>query len=129
MFNLVIWAEIASLFILSLFGAHRLLMVVRYFLYRKAKPQCRNQFKRLPKVTVQIPIYNEWAIAQRVIEQVAKLDYPRECLEIQVLDDSTITACRAIAARAVVQLQEQGVCASHIVRDHRDGFTTSPIPG
>ena len=66
-----------------------------------------------PKVTVQLPIYNEKYVVQRLIDCVAKLDYPRDRLEIQVLDDSTDETSEIIA-RLITQYSETGLAIEHI---------------
>ena len=70
----------------------------------------------LPFVTVQLPIYNEWYVARRLIEAAATLDYPPELLEVQVLDDST-DETRELAAETVERLRHSG--SSNVVLLHR----------
>src|SRR5215472_11720009 len=89
-------AQIATLIVyyvvltlLAIYGAHRLLMVVLYYRHRGDEPRPAGDLSSLPRVTVQLPLYNEVYVAERLIDAVAALDYPRELLEIQVLDDST----------------------------------------
>lgn len=79
-----------------------------------------------PRVTVQLPIYNEWYVAERLIESAAVLEYPRGLLEIQVLDDSTDETV-ALVAKKVKQLQAQGVDVVHLHREHRDGFKAGAL--
>ena len=80
----------------------------------------------LPLVTVQLPIYNEWYVAARLIESAAALDYPRELLEIQVLDDSTDDTVLLVAAK-VKELQSRGVDVIHIHRKNREGFKAGAL--
>ena len=62
----------------------------RYIKHRKKLPrEAPSRFAQLPKVTVQLPLYNERFVVARLLEETLKLDYPRELLQIQVLDDST----------------------------------------
>ena len=78
------------LFILSIYGLHRYETMRRYKKYRRNLPRTApRQFAQLPKVTVQLPLYNERFVVERLLEEVSKLDYPRDLLQIQVLDDST----------------------------------------
>ncbi len=79
-----------------------------------------------PKVTVQLPIYNEMHVARRVIEAAAAIDYPPHLLEIQVLDDSTDETA-AIAAQVVVELQAAGVSIFHVQRAQRDGYKAGAL--
>ncbi len=82
--------------------------------------------KDWPKVTIQLPIFNERYVVERLIQSVCDFDYPRELLEIQILDDSTDDT--ADIARAVAgQLQAQGLDIHYIHRDHRTGFKAGAL--
>lgn len=80
----------------------------------------------LPRVTVQIPIYNELYVSERVIEAAGALEYPHELLQIQVLDDST-DATRRIVARAVDRAKGLGIDIVHVRRTERDGFKAGAL--
>ena len=77
------------LIILAGYGWHRYYLVYTYVKNRDKVPVPAGRFDTLPLVTIQLPIYNEMYVADRLIDAVCKMDYPRELLEIQVLDDST----------------------------------------
>ena len=78
------------LIVLSFYGLHRYHMIRGYWKYRKQMPaEAPQKFEQLPRVTVQLPIYNEQYVVKRLIEETCKLDYPIDLLQIQVLDDST----------------------------------------
>jgi len=80
----------AILVVLSVYGLHRYEVIRTYFKHRKntvTEPPVR--FAKLPPVTIQLPLYNERYVTERLIEEVLKVEYPRELLQIQVLDDST----------------------------------------
>lgn len=79
-----------------------------------------------PRVTVQLPIYNEWYVAGRLVEAAAGLDYPRGLIEIQVLDDSTDETAQLVAAK-VDELRAQGVKIVHMHRDERRGFKAGAL--
>ncbi|MDJ0802302.1 MAG: glycosyltransferase [Desulfobacterales bacterium] len=81
---------------------------------------------RLPRVTTQLPIYNEMNVAERLIDAVAAMNYPAGRHEIQVLDDST-DETRRIVARKVAQLKGRGVDIHHITRRHREGFKAGAL--
>ena len=88
------WAMLIPYFgilgILSVYGLHRYHTMRVYRKFRKNLPvTSAQQYAQLPKVTVQLPLYNERFVVERLLEEVVKLDYPRELLQIQVLDDST----------------------------------------
>ena len=91
------WFDLAMLIpyftllgILSLYGLHRYEMIRNYFKYRKKLPkEPPVRFEHLPRVTIQFPLYNERYVVERLMDEVTKIEYPRELLQIQVLDDST----------------------------------------
>lgn len=79
-----------TLIVLSVYGLHRYETMRRYRKYRKNLPKTAPQrFEQLPKVTIQLPLYNERFVVQRLLEEITKVEYPQELLQIQVLDDST----------------------------------------
>ena len=76
--------------VLALYGIHRYTLCYLYFKYRKNyNPNPPSYFDELPRVTIQLPIFNEQFVIDRLIEAVCAMEYPRDKLEIQVLDDST----------------------------------------
>lgn len=76
--------------VLSFYGLHRYKLVWQFYRHRKqATAAPPKQFEQLPRVTIQLPIFNEQFVIDRLIEAVCHLDYPRELLDIQLLDDST----------------------------------------
>src|SRR5438309_11331373 len=74
---------------LSAYGCHRYVMIYLYYKYRKQTPKPAGRFDVLPKITVQLPLFNEMYVADRLLDSITALDYPQDKLEIQVLDDST----------------------------------------
>ncbi len=79
-----------------------------------------------PLVTVQLPIYNELYVVERLIEAVSKFDYPKNRLEIQVLDDSDDHTSELISEK-VKALQSEGLDITHIQREHRAGFKAGAL--
>lgn len=79
-----------------------------------------------PPVTVQLPVYNERYVVERLIKAVAALDYPTALLEIQVLDDSTDETVQLIADQ-VAHFQQQGINIQHIRRPERTGFKAGAL--
>jgi cellulose synthase/poly-beta-1,6-N-acetylglucosamine synthase-like glycosyltransferase len=80
------------LIILAAYGAHRYWMVYLYYKHKKNKttePAAHFPFDDLPRVTVQLPIFNEQYVVDRLLDAVCRLDYPKDKLDIQLLDDST----------------------------------------
>src|SRR3979409_2250720 len=74
---------------LSAYGVHRYFIIYLFLKNRKRKAVPARQFEQLPKVTMQLPIFNEIYVVERLLRSVSELDYPRELLEIQGLDDAT----------------------------------------
>ncbi|MEP2936047.1 MAG: cellulose synthase family protein [Gilvibacter sp.] len=81
---------------------------------------------QVPFVTVQLPVYNELYVMERLLLNISKLDYPKDKFEIQVLDDSTDESLED-TARIVAQLQKTGLDISHIKRTHRAGFKAGAL--
>src|SRR5688572_15769396 len=77
------------LMMVCIYGLHRYHLVHLFYKYRQNKPEPRACFVDLPRVTIQLPMYNEHAVARRIIDATCRVDYPLDRLEIQVLDDST----------------------------------------
>ena len=115
--------------VLSFFGLHRLLMVAKYLWTRRRSlpvPEPPADPMSWPVVTVQLPLYNEMYVAERLIDSVCQLDYPANRLEIQVLDDST-DETREIVARVVAEHRKRGVDIHHIHRSERTGFKAGAL--
>ena len=76
---------------LAVYGAYRIKQVIDFWRYRKFVPEplARYSEDELPRITVQLPLLNELYVVDRLLKAVTAIDYPREKLEIQVLDDST----------------------------------------
>lgn len=111
---------------LCLFGLHRLSMVFRWFSYRNEKSTTPATFSQLPAITVQIPVFNERYVAERIIDAVAKLNYPADKLQIQIVDDSTDQTFDVIAAR-VEFFRKQGINIEHVHRTDRSGFKAGAL--
>lgn len=111
---------------LSAFGAHRLRILWLYWKHRKEEPQATGRFSDLPSVTVQLPLFNELHVVGQLLDAVAKLDYPREKLQIQILDDSTDETKQACAEGAG-RLRDQGFDVEHLHRVDRTGFKAGAL--
>ena len=116
----------AILCILSIYGIHRFVMATLYRIYRKDIPHPDAKFSDLPRVTIQLPMFNERYVIERLIDAVCEIRYPREKLQIQVLDDS-IDETQKIAADAVARKREQGFDIVYIHRDDRTGFKAGAL--
>src|SRR5262245_18295602 len=90
------------------------------------EPKAPRALDPLPAVTIQLPLYNEMYVADRLIEAVCAIEYPRELLEIQVLDDS-VDETRAIAESAVRRFAAKGVDIKYFHRTDRTGFKAGAL--
>ncbi|MFY9575036.1 MAG: glycosyltransferase [Blastocatellia bacterium] len=122
------WVYFGILGLLSVYGIYRYRLVYLFLRYQKHKPQPGSRFapEQLPRVTLQLPLFNEMYVAERLIDAVVKLDYPRELLEIQVLDDSTDDT-QQIASAVVNKYFEQGFDITYHHRDDREGFKAGAL--
>src|SRR5882757_9752095 len=111
---------------LSIYGCHRYVMIYLYYKYRKQIPQPPSHFAALPKITVQLPLYNEMYVTERLLDAVTALDYPADKLEVQVLDDST-DETTGIIARNVAELKQRGFDIVHIHRENRQGYKAGAL--
>src|SRR5947208_9352316 len=115
--------------ILAIYGWHRYYLVYLYMKNRGTAPNPAlppPALAELPRVTIQLPIYNEMYVADRLIEAVCEIDYPRDLLEIQVLDDST-DETTSVAERAVRRNAAQGIDITYIHRTDRTGFKAGAL--
>jgi len=112
--------------VLALYGFHRYCILYLYFRHRGDAPVPAGRFETLPKVTVQLPIYNELYVVERLLKSVSELDYPRDLLQIQVLDDSTDETV-ALAEAGVKTLREQGFNVEYIHRTDRTGYKAGAL--
>ncbi len=111
---------------LTVFGLHRYWQVFLFYRSQPHKAPPPNQFKYLPRVTVQLPMYNERYVAERVIRAACEIDYPCELLEIQVLDDSTDESA-AICRMVCESLAAEGNPIVYIHRTDRTGFKAGAL--
>src|SRR5687767_13022130 len=123
--TLVLATYFFVLVILAVYGWHRYYLVYLYMKNKDRRPEPVG-LDTLPRVTVQLPIYNEMYVADRLIDAVCQLDYPRELLEIQVLDDST-DETSTIAERAVRRHATRGVKITFLHRTDRRGYKAGAL--
>lgn len=114
------------LIILSVYGIHRYTLVYLYVKNRSKAPKPKGEFAALPRVTVQLPIYNERYVVERLLETVTRIDYPRDLLEIQVLDDST-DETRFVCSRLVSEYASTGHPITYHHRTNREGFKAGAL--
>lgn len=113
---------------LSTYAFHRLWILWLYYRHYKFAPPLAVPPvpAEWPRVTVQLPLFNERFVAERLINSVAALDYPADRLQIQVLDDST-DETRDIVHELVLRHRARGVRIDHVRRDNREGFKAGAL--
>jgi cellulose synthase/poly-beta-1,6-N-acetylglucosamine synthase-like glycosyltransferase len=124
--TLTLAAYFFVLIVLAVYGWHRYYLVYLYMRNRDQEARPGPLPDPLPVVTVQLPLYNEMYVADRLIDAVSRLDYPRDRLEIQVLDDST-DETRSIAELAVRRFAAQGIDIKYYHRADRTGFKAGAL--
>ncbi|MCK6619619.1 MAG: glycosyltransferase [Calditrichaceae bacterium] len=124
--TIVLSLYLISLLALGFFGLHKYFLLLTYQKYKKRALPEPPEVQDWPEVTVQLPVYNERYVIKRLLKTAVNLDYPRERLHVQVLDDSTDGSER-LAARLVKRLQEQGFRIEHLRRRERRGFKAGAL--
>lgn len=126
---------IIDVLFLFLYGTH---LYVMLYLYKKNKDKCLSYIEKkpidlastpiekIPEVAIQLPIYNEFYVVDRLLESMTLIKWPKEKLYIQVLDDSTDETTQKIE-RKVKLLKEQGYNIEHIHRNHREGHKAGAL--
>lgn len=123
--DFVMYLYFISLLILFAFGAHGFVMVYHYMKQRGLE-HIQPQLKETPVVTVQLPLFNELYVANRLIDAVCALEYPKEKLEVQILDDSTDETVELVA-KAAAHYQALGYDVKHIHRVDRSGYKAGAL--
>jgi len=126
--GLVIGTYLAVLIVLAVYGLHRTALVSMYYRNRHRKPRPAGRFSELPVVTVQLPLFNEMYVAERLLDSVAGIRYPRDRFQIQVLDDST-DETQEICKRKVDDLRTRfpELDIEYIHRTDRTGFKAGAL--
>ncbi|MCA1584568.1 MAG: glycosyltransferase family 2 protein [Acidobacteria bacterium] len=114
------------LLILAVYGWHRYYLVYLYMKHKDQEPLPQGVLDPLPFVTIQLPLYNEMYVVDRVVDAVCRLDYPRDRLEIQVLDDSA-DETQEIAELAVRRHRAHGIDITYIHRTNRVGYKAGAL--
>jgi cellulose synthase/poly-beta-1,6-N-acetylglucosamine synthase-like glycosyltransferase len=116
------------LFVLAVYGGYRIKQVIDFWRYRKFVPAPKGLFSEedLPAITVQLPLFNEMYVVQRLVKAIAEIEYPREKLQIQVLDDSTDETIK-LAEETVEKYQALGFDIEYVHRSDRTGFKAGAL--
>src|SRR5450432_2569 len=124
------WALLIPYFtilsVLSVYGLHRYDLIRTYFKYKKNVPGPPKRYDRLPPVTIQLPVYNARYVVERLIEEVVKFEYPKESLQIQVLDDSTDDTA-PFAEALVERYRALGYPIEYHHRSNRHGYKAGAL--
>lgn len=125
---IVVTLYFTILILLAILGVYRLRMVYQFWRYHRITPQPQRRFadNELPRITVQLPLFNELYVVDRLLDAVMQIDYPRHLLEVQVLDDSTDETVK-IAAAAVEKYKQQGFDIHYIHRTDRTGYKAGAL--
>ena len=124
--DVVLISYFISLTILFIFGLHGFIMIYYHNKYKDVSHTPKTEIDENATVTIQLPLYNELYVVERLIEKVCEIDFPKDKLEIQVLDDSTDETVQ-IAARMVEKKLEEGFDIKHIRRGNRIGFKAGAL--
>src|ERR1700728_344682 len=115
------------LILLAGYGAHRYVLVYLYYKHRDQRTtEPPGRFEELPRVTVQLPIFNEQYVVERLLEAICKLEYPREMLDIQLLDDSTDETVE-VARGLVERYAALGNPITYHHRTNREGYKAGAL--
>ena len=114
------------LFILALYGLHRYWLVYDYYAYARNVPGPQPPVTEWPRVTVQLPIFNERYVIERLVEAISRFDYPPELLDVQVLDDST-DETQEVGRNCVERFAAKGMPITYIHRANREGFKAGAL--
>ncbi|MCL2155075.1 MAG: glycosyltransferase [Leptospirales bacterium] len=114
------------LLLLSVYGANRYYTIYLFRKHRFDTIKPLSEFKKLPKVTIQLPIFNEKYVIERLVEHVTNIRYPKNLMEIQILDDST-DETQEIAKKICDEKREEGFNIYYIHRTDRSGFKAGAL--
>ena len=119
-----------SLVIIFAYSLSQLNLLFNYLRAQRIKDDApKFNFKdptQIPLVTIQLPVYNELYVMERLLDNIALLDYPKEKLEIQVLDDSTDESFES-TKNHIARLKNQGLDIKHVTREDRSGFKAGAL--
>jgi cellulose synthase/poly-beta-1,6-N-acetylglucosamine synthase-like glycosyltransferase len=117
---------LAVLTVLAVYGVHRYHLVYLYLRHKDKIAKPKFPLDRKPRVTIQLPVYNELYVVERLVQAACNIRYPRELLQVQVLDDST-DGTTEIAAECVERQRQLGFDIQLIHRENRQGFKAGAL--
>ena len=127
---IIIFIYSVSLLLIFMYALAQLNLLINYLRAQKKEDTSEkfnfNNANEIPFVTIQLPVYNELYVMERLLENIAKIEYPKNKLEIQVLDDSTDESVE-MTANQVKKIKELGIDIQHIQRTNREGFKAGAL--
>ncbi|MEA2696405.1 MAG: hypothetical protein QOI66_676 [Myxococcales bacterium] len=126
--GLVVGTYLVTLILLALYGFHRSSLVYLYYRHRDKHPKPPGTFADLPAVTVQLPLFNEMYVVERLLDSVTAIRYPRDRFHVQVLDDST-DETQEICRRKIEELRraQPDLDIEYVHRVDRSGFKAGAL--
>ncbi len=128
--SIVIAVYSLALVLIFIYALAQLNLLINYLSSQKGKSALPEldlgDPAMVPRVTIQLPVYNELYVMDRLLDNIAEIDYPRDKLEIQVLDDSTDESLNS-TARKIEELRESGLDINHVLRSNRAGFKAGAL--
>jgi len=124
--EIVLVSYFIALSILFVFGLHGFLLLYYHRKYKDNISEPKSELQETPLVTIQLPLYNEYYVVERLINSVCGIDYPKEKMEIQVLDDSTDETVDLVE-KIVKDKKAAGFDIEHIRRKTREGFKAGAL--
>ncbi|MEM1355177.1 MAG: glycosyltransferase [Planctomycetota bacterium] len=119
-------AYVLLVLLIGVYGLHRYFLVFHWRKHRREIPRPKRKFEKLPRVTVQLPLFNEGMVAERVIDATACIEYPEDRLQIQVLDDST-DGSEQVAEQRCAYWRAKGLDIEYTHRTDRTGFKAGAL--
>jgi cellulose synthase/poly-beta-1,6-N-acetylglucosamine synthase-like glycosyltransferase len=126
MAEFILFSYIFSLTVLFIFGSHGFVMIYYYLKNKSKRPVQASDMNSYPVVTVQLPVFNEMYVVERLIDASCSMVYPKDKLEIQVLDDSTDDTVDVVA-ELVEKYRRQGFDIKQVHRTNRQGFKAGAL--
>jgi len=126
--GVVVGTYLVILVLLAVYGFHRSSLVFLYYRHRDKRPRAIGTFSDLPAVTVQLPLFNEMYVVERLLDSVAEIRYPRDRFQVQVLDDST-DETQEICQRKIAELRRRypDLDIEYVHRAIRGGFKAGAL--
>ncbi|WP_035715744.1 cellulose synthase family protein [Christiangramia echinicola] len=118
-----------ALLVIFIYSLSQLHLLINYLKATKSTDEVQKfdfSTEGLPQVTIQLPLYNEYYVVERLLKNIARINYPKDKLEIQVLDDSTDHSIEKTSG-IIEELQKTGLDIQHIQRENRTGFKAGAL--